>query len=265
MQTFTNRLGQFALALASLGLPLFLLLTSWILDRWPALAFDTIAIGAAGVLLICMAVRPFDLAVHWSLAAPLIAGTIGLFQIRSGTSVNPNATLLSALDWFGLAALYFLAQQFFAIDRRLSRYFPATAMTFSTLYAVYAVVQWFTSQGRIFWKYPNAVGLERVLGTLLNRNHYSAYIELFLPAVFWYFLESPSGNPHAAIATGVLFASVVASASRGGFAVVVFELVVIFLLRRYWDARAERRTAWDAGEKSDRRSEGSSSVYSARK
>ena len=35
-------------------------------------------------------------------------------------------------------------------------------------------------------------------------------MQLFLPVVFWYFLESPTRNPHAAIATGVLFASIVA-------------------------------------------------------
>ena len=135
-------------------------------------------------------------------------------QIRAGASVNPNATLFSVYDWFGLAALYFLAQQFFALDRRLSRYFPAAALVFSTIYAIFAVVQWFTSQGRIFWHFPNGVGLDHVMGTILNRNHYSAYMELFLPAVFWYFLESPTRNPHAAIATGVMFASIVARAPR---------------------------------------------------
>jgi len=232
-----TRIGKVLLTLLSFGLPLLLLATSWVADRWPVLLFDTLSLATAGVILISYTVKPFKVQIHWSLAAPLSAAAIGALQLQTNTTVNPNATLLAVFDWIGIAAFYFVIQQFFALSPRLSRYFPGAALTFSTLYAVYAIVQWFTSNGHIFWHYPNDAGVERVLGTILNRNHYSAFIELFLPAVFWYFLESPRRNPHAAIATGVLFASIVASTSRGGFAVAILELIVVFLLRRYWDAQ----------------------------
>ena len=225
------------LTLVSLGLPFFMLMTSWILDRWPVLIFDTVAIGVAGLLLLYYVIHPFPLRVHWSLAAPLLAAAIGAVQIQTGATVNPNATLLMTYDWLGMAALFFLLQQFFALDRRLTRYFPVAALVFSMIYSVYAVVQWFTSQGRIFWHFSSPAQVDRVLGTILNRNHYAAFIEIFLPAAFWYFLESPRRNPHAAIVTGVLFASIIASTSRGGFAVAILELIVVYLLRQYWNSR----------------------------
>lgn len=225
------------LALAALGPPLFMLMTSWILDRWPVLIFDTVAMGAAGLLLLAYVIRPFPLRVHWSIGAPLLAAAIGVAQLQTGATVNPNATLLRTYDWLGLAAEFFLLLQFFALDRRLTRYFPGVALAFSLMYGVYAVVQWFTSQGRIFWYFSSPAQVDRVLGTILNRNHYAAFIELFLPAVFWHLLESPRRNPHAAIAAGVLFASIVASASRGGFAVAIIELIVVYLLQQYWNSR----------------------------
>ena len=234
------------LTAVSLGLPFFMLMTSWILDRWPVLIFDSIAIAAAAIVLLGYAIRPFPLRLHWSLAAPLLAAAIGFLQIHYGTTVNPNATLLTTYDWLGFTALFFVLQQFFAIDRRLCRYFPGAAMIFSLIYSVYAVVQWFTSDGRIFWHFIPQVQVERVLGTILNRNHYAAFIELFLPTVFWYFLESPRRNPHAAIAAGVLFASIVASSSRGGFAVAILELIVVYLLRQYWESHVSFEQSYES-------------------
>jgi hypothetical protein len=74
-----------------------------------------------------------------------------------------------------------------------------------------------------------------------DRSHYAAFIELFLPAVFWYFLKSPKRNVHAGVATGLALASIIASASAAGWVVAVVEILAVFWLSHYWDAQERER------------------------
>jgi O-antigen ligase len=222
------------------------LFTSWILDRWPVLLFDTVALVIAGGLLVGHMVLDLPLRLHWSLLAPLSAACIACLQIATGSTVNPNATMLAAYDWAGFTSLYFLALQFFDRIPSARKYFGPATMIFA-LYCIFAVTSWFTAHGLIFWRFPNAVNLTQVMGTILNRNHFAAYMELFIPLLFWRFIDSPRRHPEAAVGVGILFAAVVASTSRGGLAVAIFELVAVFLLARYWESRmfsSRRSSSW---------------------
>jgi O-antigen ligase len=251
------RTGKLLLAAVTLGLPIWTLLTSWMPERWPALLFDTLAILAAACFLLAYAVQRFPIRLHWSLLAPLSAAAIACIQVATNTTVNQHATRLAAYDWAGYSCFYFLTLQLFTNIRTARKRFGTASIVFGTVFCIFAVVQWFTSNGLIFWRFPNFFGLGQVMGTILNRNHFAAYLELFIPLMLWQFIESPRRNPEAAISVGVLFAAIVASTSRGGLGVAVLELIVVFLLSRYWESRMLAQYAEEEG----RRRRGKSSVW----
>jgi O-antigen ligase len=91
-----------------------------------------------------------------------------------------------------------------------------------------AIVQYFTSGGKIFWLFPS--GYPDALGPFVYRNNYAAFVELLLPLAL---LESLRDRrrmmPHA-ILTGTLYASVIASASRAGAVLATLEILVVLLL-----------------------------------
>jgi O-antigen ligase len=116
---------------------------------------------------------------------------------------------------------------------------------FGALLALEAILQLFSGDTKIY----GLVELEYYLpmGPFRNRDHYCALMELILPIALW----GGIGNRRRAwiyfTAAGTMYASVIASASRAGFAIATVELVLIFAMGivlngRQADPRAARMT-----------------------
>jgi O-antigen ligase len=97
---------------------------------------------------------------------------------------------------------------------------------FSFLIAVLATVQTFTSGGKVFWLFPTGYA-DYVMGPIVYRNHYAAFIEAVLPlALYKAFGRCGPSLPHAVVAA-TLYASVIASASRTGTILTTAEILVV--------------------------------------
>jgi O-antigen ligase len=92
--------------------------------------------------------------------------------------------------------------------------------------AVFAMLQAYTSQGSYFWLF--ASGQPEVFGPFQNPNNYAAFIELLLPLTLWEGLKRPPYRIAWLTMAGAMAASVVASGSRAGSALVAVEIPAVF-------------------------------------
>jgi hypothetical protein len=92
--------------------------------------------------------------------------------------------------------------------------------------AVVATVQTFTSQGKIFWLFPTEY-TDYVMGPILSRNHYAAFIEVVLPIAVYEALRRDRDSLLYSGMAAAMFASVVASASRTGTLLATAETFIV--------------------------------------
>ena len=94
------------------------------------------------------------------------------------------------------------------------------------------LTQLFTSEGSVLWIFPT--GNKDVYATFPNRNNFAQFVELALPIALWRSLREGWRSWWYALAGGILYASVIGSASRAGTVLCTAELlamVVIGLVR----------------------------------
>jgi O-antigen ligase len=149
----------------------------------------------------------------------------GPLQSIAGGSVYRYETWIAALRWATLTATFFLAYEALVNHqtRRRSRTWLAV---FGAAMAVFAFVQAYTSQGSYFWLF--ASGQPQVFGPFQNPNNYAAFIELILPLTLWEGLKWPRYRTAWLTMAGAMAASVVASGSRAGSALVMLEIPTVF-------------------------------------
>jgi O-antigen ligase len=97
---------------------------------------------------------------------------------------------------------------------------------FAFLVSVLATVQTFTAHGRVFWLFPTGV-TDYLMGPILSRNHYAAFIEAILPVALYQALSRSRNSLLYSLMAAVMYASVVASASRAGTVLATAELLVV--------------------------------------
>lgn len=108
------------------------------------------------------------------------------------------------------------------------RLFANTMVVFGSLYAVFAVLQGFTSNGKIYWLVK--VHSNSLYGSYVNHNHYAGLMELLLPLALVLALDpSLRGEKRLLLActTVIMAASVFLSQSRGGMIAVIVEMVFL--------------------------------------
>jgi hypothetical protein len=234
---------QTAGTVALVMLVLAAVLTDWIQNYTAVYAIEAAALAMLAWFAVMGCVRRRS--VRWSgLIVPIAAAACWpLAQLALGTTIYTHATLREAL--FGMAwfAVFFVALQCFGdpgARERMRRWVVGGGCAL----AVLATVQMFTSGGKVFWIFPTGYK-DFVMGPFLNRDHYSAVIELVLPvAVYQAFVERRDGWKWAVMAAAMT-ASVVAGASRAGFLVIAAELAVC--AAPAWIGRgAERGRTWQA-------------------
>ena len=202
-------------------------LTFWSRGLWTLSLFQAGVFGLAIVWAARMVLRPFCL--RGSVLLVPLAGTAlwGLLQLASHRTVYRLATGNAVLDWTTCLVLFFLTLQVLA-HPGTRRGFLDSLLWFGFAVSVLSVTQYFTSRGKIFWLFPTPY--QDVLGPFVNQDHYSAFIELVLPLGVLEALRRRRNAVLYAGMAGVMFASVIAGASRAGSLLVTLEIAGLLLL-----------------------------------
>jgi O-antigen ligase len=204
-----------------LGLLGWAVLTLWMEPRWSWAIFQLGVFGLAGWRLVRFRA--------WRDPAPiaLLAAATGwmAMQAAAGWTLSVARTTEAALTWAAFLATFAVSRQLFSEPTRRWRALRALSVFGMLLAGVSTVQQYSTS--RVFWLFPSGFP-NGVMGPFVNRNQYAAWAELLLPIVLYLaFADRPLRALHL-VSAAVLFGSVVACASRAGFALAGLEVVAVF-------------------------------------
>jgi O-antigen ligase len=153
-----------------------------------------------------------------------LIGAWGFAQLFFRASVVPHLTLRSSVTWAVCTVAFVLGSQ---IPRsRLSRRsFLDVMLWASTALAALAMLQAYTSEGRVLWLFPADAG---VLGTFYYRNQFAAFMEIGAPVALWQVMREKVAL--GGVCYAVMFAATLTSASRAGVILVSAELIVFLAL-----------------------------------
>jgi O-antigen ligase len=208
-----------------------------IVDDWSTALFE---VAAAVVLLIWMAwqLSTAEVNLRWApLFAPmLVFFALALLQIAFHRSAYLYDSLSELWLYIAYGILVFVAVQLVQSDDNAILRFGDAMAVFGTMYAFFAVLQEFTSEGRIYWRIKSQAG--SVYGSYVNHNHYAGLMELLLPiTLVLAFNGSVRGGKRVLLVFGatLMAASVFLCQSRGGMFAVTVEIVflAIFWMRRF--------------------------------
>jgi O-antigen ligase len=196
---------------------------------------SVLEIGAA-LLFLFWAILVFlnpEIEITWnSLSWPLLCFiAIGLGQRGFHGTVYPYLTQRELLRLAAYFLLFFLAAQGFR-DRESLRTFVWFLLFFGFVVALFAIVQYFTFNGKIYWFRQLTAG-GSPFGPYVNRNHFAGFMELIVPLGLSMLVlrgVRREQTPLVGLLTDVVVGSLLLSASRGGIASFVCELGLLALL-----------------------------------
>ncbi len=208
----------------------FSVLSVFVSSLWPISGAQTIFFLLALAFALRTAVQGRMPKEHWLMA--FLAGTVlwGALQLFLDRSVNRFETWSAILRFTAYLSALFVSFQV-SHHPEVRRYFRLGAIYFGFLLSIEAIMQRFTSDGKIFWM----LGTEntvRAMGPFVNRDHYSALMELIFPLAFWQALTDRTRTVRFTVIAAVMFTSVITGASRAGFVLIVAELVFVLIFTR---------------------------------
>ena len=169
------------------------------------------------------------------LYAPALAfAALILFQMFLGFSAYRHDTLVEFLNCCCYGLLAFVTVQ--SLRNSDAAGLLATGISlFGLLISVFALVQYFASNGDIYWVVPVSSGAW-VFGPYVNHNHYAGLMELLVPFPLVFALQDT-----VSIAKRILFGlsavimgvSLFYCRSRGGIIAFVCQIVLLALLGRF--------------------------------
>lgn len=202
---------------------------------WASLA------AIAGLLLVLWALEQWKqrtLTIVWSpLFIPFLGfSLLGVAQYAGSLTLERIATRESLVKLFTDLVLFFVVAQIIpASTKGLLRGFGLLVTLFAFSVALFAIFQYFSSGGLIYWSVKTASG--NTFGPYVNHNHYAGLMEMLIPLVGANYLAWPRSSPLRPIlgfALLVPISSLLLSASRGGVVALAAEVVVFFyILARY--------------------------------
>jgi O-antigen ligase len=203
------------------------LLIAWTPQRLAWYLFEAVVFGLFILWTVAWSMEKLQACWSW-LFLPLLAIVgWGAWQRHMGWSIYAFVTEAETVRWGAYFLIFFLAFQLFGED--------GSAKSFRRLFTIYAfglavvsVLQYFLGNGKIYWLFEPAE--PAALGPFLNRDHYASFIALALPPVAVEMLRHPRQRWFYVLAMAVLYASVIAGASRAGSVLVTLEVLVLFAL-----------------------------------
>ncbi len=202
----------------------------WIPDFWTtAVAEVPIFAIAAGILLVSLWPSAAPVRLNWILLPLGLATLWPILQILAGTTIYRWNTVLSMLYWGAALATVFIGLQIFG-DHALRRAWLRALVVLGFVIAVWAPLQMHTSGDRIYWLFETKYAVSP-MGPFVYMNQYAAFIEILLPVAMTEVICERSGwKVFHGLAALVMYASVLASASRTGFVLTTAEMVAVPLL-----------------------------------
>jgi O-antigen ligase len=162
-------------------------------------------------------------------ALPLLLAVVwGLFQLAAGRTAYAFETQRAAVHWTTFLAVFLIGLGSFGEDR-IRRWFRSAMLWFGFAVAALATIQTFTSEGRVFWLFPTEF-TDFVMGPILYRNHYAAFIEVVFPIALYEALRKERTSFLYSVMAAVMYASVIASASRAGTVLTTAEILAVVAL-----------------------------------
>ncbi len=217
----------------------FGVLTLWVRGRWAVAAFQLALFAVAAAWLWAYAWIGGPLRLRLSLLPLAFVPLWATVQLLAGTTLAPWYTSEIALTWLACLLAAFLLLQA-ASSQPFRRWFANALLIFGSLLAVQALLQLFTSRGDVFWIFPSGYS-DRVLGPFVYHNKYAQFIELIFPIALWRAITRRRLAPLCLVAAAIMFAGVVAGASRSGFAILLLEMAAVLFFawrRQFLTARA---------------------------
>lgn len=153
-------------------------------------------------------------------------------------SMDVEATRGATAMIFFLFVAFLVASNFFDTSERL-RTLSTFLIIFGLALAVFALIQHFTWEGKMYWMRPVASAGAGTGGPFVNRNHFAGYMEMLIPIpVATAFSRSARLEERlfCGFCAAIMSVALVASLSRGGMvslaAGLVFLVAMIGLFRR---------------------------------
>jgi O-antigen ligase len=226
-------------ALAAL---LFLgVLTCWAPGYWPVALVE---VGAFVLLAWVIVTRRMAGA---GLALCALAAVVGwgIWQFAGNVTVYRFETGKAVLHWAAAASIFITARVACTANSTRNR-FLRCLLWFGAMVSLFVVVEYFTSQGKVFWWF--ASGEDHVLGPFLYKNACAAFVELVFPlAVYQSLVDDRDALVYIGVAA-IMFAAAITAASRAGAVLVTGELVAVELLGLWRGlisgVNLRRRMAW---------------------
>jgi len=209
-----------------LGLFCFAILTLWVPGYWPVAVFQVGIFALAGVAVWRARRTPPPLA--WPVIPLSFAVLWGILQLLSLRTAYSFETRLAILRWATFLSVFLIGMSLFQ-DRAVRRWFRSGMVWFAFFVAVLATIQTFTSKGKVFWLFATPYS-DFVMGPILYRNHYAAFIEAVLPIALYRAIHEERNSFLYSTMAATMYASVIASASRAGTVLTTAEVVLVPLL-----------------------------------
>jgi hypothetical protein len=205
---------------------MFAALTSWVQAAWPT----TVPEAAIFLLMAAWMVAGFTGKVrlnynHLLLPLGLIV-VWGTLQLVTGTTANPFRTKVAALYWACNAATFFIALQIFS-SRRMRSWLVHALVFFALALSIVAPLQALYGGNKVFWLFEPYPNFTPQFGPFPYKNQYSAFIELLLPVALFGALTEERRRTLYVLAATVMYASVIAAASRMGFFLATAEMLIV--------------------------------------
>jgi len=151
----------------------------------------------------------------------------GVVQIFAHTTSSTFETRAAVLRWGSLSGVFFLTQTI-ARTRNARRNILSALLIFATAMAILCMTQLFTSEGKVLWIFDT--GYPDVYATFPSYNNYAQFIELALPIALWRALREGWRSWWYVLSGGLLYGSVIGSASRAGALLCTVEVLTMMVL-----------------------------------
>jgi hypothetical protein len=212
----------------------FAILTLWVPALWPVAVFEAGIFSLAAAAL--LRARRDPPRFSWPLVPLAFAVLWGLVQLFTGRTVYVFDTRNATVQWTVYLGVFFLGISLCQTSA-MGTWFRSAMLWFGFLISVLAILQTFTSGGRVFWIFPTEY-TDYVMGPILSRNHYAVFIEAVLPIALYMALHGERGSLLYSAMAATMYASVIASSSRAGSILATAEIVAVPLLL-WWRGRAD--------------------------
>jgi O-antigen ligase len=160
-------------------------------------------------------------------------------RIRS-LSMDVEATRGATLMLFFLLASFIIARNFFVTRERLAA-MANVLVVYGLAMSVFALMQYFTWDGRIYWTRPTPWGV--AFGPFANRNHYAGYMEMLallpLALILARGVRKASWVFYGFAAT-IMSLSIFVSLSRGGMVGLMAGMAFVIVMSARFGRRVER-------------------------